>query len=566
MHARFLPEISSFQSLTCSLAVQLGLFGQPHTCGEVLQASFNNCSIRPAPVDTGAAVVRLPSPTAILQFSSTFPYLACNHSAASLPPINAPPFTSLAATLRFSDGSRREMSDARAHITVEGPCIVIRDQNGSPHVHVREVQSGPPTNASSCAAGVCTISLTYPTLNETLKATLTIPVVDVESIFMVPQHYDAPAACIVPANSTLSDFAAAASSSTSSVVQLAQLACSPQDYQQATVCMIAQLTTSVKSSEAQQALSNPLQASFLSHVDVSAYSKVQVSDGSRVIVHPNLVDRSVLNRIRPKSDGQFYVSAVFGDVKSAAMPVVAMAADKAVQVQSIQLELRPALQGRSTVSGTAVECGYQCQNTLSGPRTTSSQLSATVTLTDGYQYSPDTLLGGSNSGNDIINVTHLFSVESSHPGAISVSELGDLSLLDNAAEAVTIEMRARTCSNGPVSTVRGTGRNMIDNTTPDATQDTPMAVLEVFANLRAAMLDVDIGEQFGPPLQFQAGDSSSVRTGDLSPQLLQVSSRSYTWTPTRLQWCSTLCMLYHSSFLEQLHCIAYQFNPRTPLH
>jgi hypothetical protein len=536
MHARFLPEVSRFQSLTCSLAVQLGLFGQPHTCGDVLQASFSNCSIRPTPVDTGTAVIRLPSPTAILHFSSTFPYLACNHSAASSPPINAPPFTSLVATLRFSDGSQRGMSDARAHVTVEGPCIVVRDQNGSPHVHVREVLSGAPTDASSCAAdGVCTVSLTYPTLNETLKATLTIPVVDVESISMLPQHYDAPAACIVPANSTLSDFAAAALNSASSVVQLAQLACSPQDYQQATVCVIAQLTTSVKSSEAQQALSNPLQASFLSHVDVSAYSKVQVSDGSRVIVHPNLVDKSVLNRIRPKSDGQFYVSAVFGDVESAAMPVVAMAADKAVQVQSMQLELNPAPQQASTVSGSAVECGYQCQNTLSGPRTTSSQLRATVTLTDGYQYSPDALLGNTNSGNDILNITHLFAFESSHPDAISVSELGDLSLLDNAAEAVTIEMRARTCSNTPASSVRGTGRNILDNATPDATQDTPIAILQVFANLRAAMLDVDIGEQFGPPLQFQDGESSSVRTGDLSPQLLQVSCCSYSWTPTWLE-------------------------------
>lgn len=479
-------------------------------CGDVLQASLGTCNVPGPSVATGAAVITLPSPTAILQFSSTSPYLACTGSAATLSPISAPPSTSLTATVRLSDGSQRELSDARAHFNIEGPCMVTRDQHTAPVVSVLPSSvAGLSSSISGCTSDTCTITLTYPTLNKTLQEVLNIPIVEVESILVLPQLYDAPAACILPPNGTLADLAASAQdSAAANDVQLAPLACSLQDYQQATVCVIAQLTNQA-SQAVNQTKAQPLTGSFPSHVDVSAYATLQVSDDSQVSTLQNLVDTSVPNRIRPHEAGMFNVTALFGSVESTALSVTAATSDNAVHVQSIKLEFSPQLQGSSSESSSQNECGYQCQRTISGPRTTSRPLLATVTLSDSFKYSPGTLLGASNTANDIVNVSRIFSCASNQPDAVSVSALGDLSLLDNAAEAVVIEVWKKECPS---------------NAAIDPSPATSSATLEVFANLEAAMLDVDVGEMFGPPLQLQTGNDSSFNASEQAPRPLEVSS------------------------------------------
>ena len=485
-------------------------------CGDVLQASLGNCSISGPSVATGAAVITLPSPTDILEFTSASPHLACADSAAALPPISAPTSTSLEATVRLSDGSQRELADKRAHFSTSGPCIVTRDQGDAPVVSVvASKQTEGSSSSSSCAADTCPITLTYPTLNESLQETLSIPVVDVESISILPQPYDAPAECILPPNGTLSDLLASTKDSDVSFnVSLAPVACSLQDYQQATVCVIAQLSNSTHRTTAQAEMSSLPSA----HVDVTSYVTLQVPESSRISTLRNLFD-GVQNRLRPHAAGAYSVTAVFGSVESPALLVLAAEAvpDNIVHVQSITLEFSPT--DDTSLSGdAAAECGYQCQRTLSGPRTASTPLLATVILSDGFKYSPSTLLGSSNAPHDVVNVSRLFSFTSDQTDAISVSTLGDLNLLDNAAEGVVVEMRSKECT---LTTTTASGASASPNATAQVSQDTPSALLEVFANLNAAVLDVDVGETFGPPIQLQSGDSSSSQASQQYPKSLE---------------------------------------------
>lgn len=504
------------------VCVQLGLFGQPHMCGDVLQASLGDCSVPNPPVSTGAAVITLPSPTAIVNFSSASLNLACAGSAASLPPISAPVSTSLVATVRLSDGSQRELSDKRARFSTTGPCVVTRDQRDVPVVSVLpSKQASVPSNTSHCATGTCTITLTYPTLNESLQQTLSIPVIDVESVSILPQSYDAPAVCTLPPNGTLSELLASSQGSAASpTIPLSPLACSLQDYQQATVCVIAQLTASTSRATTQAEEPSVPRDAVLSHVDVTAHVTLQASDESRLSILWNLFDDGVQNRLRPHGAGTFNITAVFGSVESPALSVVAAEAteENAVHVQSIHLEFSPKI--GASLPGTAADCGYQCQRTLSGPRTTSTPLLATVILSDGFEYSPHTLLGSSNTDHDVANVFRLFSFASSQPDAVSVSALGDLNLLDNAAEGVMVEMRKKECT--PTFRTNPTSSASVLNATDAMSQNTPSAVLEIFANLNAAVLDVDVGETFGPPIQLQSGGSSSSQAIQQSPRPLEV--------------------------------------------
>lgn len=488
--------------------MQLGLFGQPHACKDVLKARLSACNDATPPITSGAAAITLPSPTEIVSISTDSTYLTCMGSTASLPPISAPSSTQLSAIVQLSDGSKRELSDERARFSADGPCHVTRDQNGAPVVSVSFPASpSASTNSSSCASDICTIILTYPDLNQTLNESLITPIVDVASILLLPQHYDASASCTLRANQTLADLAGASKGNTSVPVQLAPLQCSLEDYQQVTVCAIAQLTTTVE---------QPVPA----YIDATPNVAFNISDNSQASLMPNLVDKSIHNRLRPHEAASIDVSATLGSMRSESLIISALGPDSAVHLQSVQLQVASELQR----VGSNADCSYQCEHTLSGTRTSTTPLSATISFSDGFKYSPDTLLGASSSDLDILNVSSLFLFVSSHPEAVSVNELGDVTLLDNAAEAVTIEMWAKGCSQ---SEVRMGSMASSLNTSSDAFQDVRVAVLEVYANLQPAMLDVDIGEKFGPPFQQQGSNSSSTTASKGPSAQLQVIRMLY---------------------------------------
>jgi hypothetical protein len=455
--------------LTLQARVQLGRFGQPHLCGAVLEASAGNCSIRLPPGRVrGAAAVTLPTPTAVLSLSAAAPALACFASAAAAPPISLPPHAALSATVRLSDGSSRTLVDSRALFTTSAPCRVLRSAAGAPFVAA--------ARGAACAPGVCTIRVAFPSLGAALSRTLSLPLVDVAELVAVPQRYDAPASCTLGANETLMHAAARARSA--AALRLAPLACAPNEFQQASVCVVARLAAG-SAPPPPPAAARPLlhpPSGYPEYVDVTTAARVSVSGAARAAVLPNLASPSVRNRIRPLESGALAARVTFAGRAAVPVAISAMSPAAAVYVRNVSLALaaaEPSLQA----------CDAQCLRTLAGPRSSSQPLLATVTLSDGFQYSAGALLGASAAPLAVLNVSRILRFSSSVPAAASVGPHGDVMLLGNAASAVTLRVEvlpACTGTSGPVA-----------------------SSIAIHANLEPAFLDVDVGEAAGPPIQAQ---------------------------------------------------------------
>ncbi|GMH36388.1 hypothetical protein BSKO_04256 [Bryopsis sp. KO-2023] len=122
----------------------------------------------------------------------------------------------------------------------------------------------------------------------------------------------------------------------------------------------------------------------------------------------------------------------------------------------------------------------QCQLTFSGIQMEETTLQARVVLEDGYVFS-EPLLGDANVFLDILDVGDVLQFSSDTPSAITTRFLGDVVLVQNHDDVITL-----------------TG-----TTSPGCTGSNPAiaSAVQVYANLEPDILDADLGEQYG--LQFQ---------------------------------------------------------------
>lgn len=425
----------------------MGDVGDPAVCDDVLLVSWEACGQDLTPASAAGPIdVDIPLPSAIVGFAATDATITCPGDAAALEPIALPSSTSLSAEVLFPDGASMRIMDERASLELA---------SGSPAgcTLQHDTAAGTVTVASTdspCAAAQCIVVLTYPTLNASLAAQAIVSVVAVEQVTVSSQAYNASASCTQAAR------AAAPAAQT-----LRSLACSPTDYQQVSLCALALLSATADDPAGQS-------------IDVTAQAAFASSDDSTVTLLPNIVTAVVINRVRPLAPGTAGVTAIFGGVTSASLAVTAADAGAAVTVDAFELMWS----GSSASTGNS-ECTGLCDATFAAIAGTTAALTMTLTLSDGYTYDPATLLGTEFAALDILDVSAIFSFASSLPAAISAGAYGDARLLQNAADAVTLEAET-TCTSDSSAMASET---------------------ELFANLLPASLDVDVGLTFGPALQ-----------------------------------------------------------------
>lgn len=471
-------QVLTLQIITSLLFLQVGRVGNPAVCADALAATWYACGRDLTPASNkGAIEVDLSLPSAIAAFDATATIITCPGDAAALQPIALPLNTSLSAQLQFPDGTQMSIMDSRASFALTtasaAGCLLQHDEAAG----TVTLQSAD----SPCAAAQCTVQLTYPTLNASLSAQITVSVVLVEELLVYSQAYNKPAACAqVPPDATLA------------APTLHPLACSLTDYQQATVCAVAQLSASAGNASGQQ-------------VDVTAQAAFASSDDSTVTLLPNLAEAGVINRIRPLVPGTANIRAIFGGKPSSDLSVTGTAAGAAVAVQAFELGW-----AGSALQASADGCTDLCNSTFAAIAGTAAALTMALTLSDGYTYDAASLLGTANAALDVLDVSAIFSFASSLPSTVSLGAYGDARLLQNADELIALEAE----------------------TTCTADSSALASDVSVYANLLPASLDVDTGSRYGPALS-QEGSASAVTP-------IQVCS----YLPTSLQiCCSEPCMV-----------------------
>jgi hypothetical protein len=445
------------------LRVQVGRSGDPNICAEALRARYIPCGedITPASA-TGPIQVDLPTAVSIQSFTAEPAVITCDGNAAALAPISVPRSTTLAAHLLFSDGSIRSVLDDRA--------VLLLAASSAPecaldHNAVKSSASVSGSAGGTCSESQCAVEVTYPTLNATLAASVSVSLVAVEGLTLYSQRYNETAACLPD---TLADAAPAPP-------VLNPIACSLSDYEQVTVCTMAQLSAAPGEAQGRA-------------VDVTAGAELS-AEAAAISLLPNLAMPDILNRVRPTATAAASITALFGNVTS--NPLSVTAGGTAQYVQSVHLAWDPAV-------GADMHCGLQCSMTFGDLSGASRSLAMSLTLTDGFAYDPATLLGSAAAANDILTIPAVFTFTSSQATAISVTAAGDAQLNGNAATAIDVTATTScTSDSGQLS-----------------------AQTALYANVQPGALDVDVGSSFGPPIQA-AGDLS------LAPAAVQVRLRCW---------------------------------------
>ena len=438
-------------------SVQVGQSGSAGVCGDVLQGTLQPCSTDVSPVDsTGPVQVLLPTATAIDSLAATSDAITCTSNAAALPPVSLPVSSTLVANVSFSDGSVRSIGDSRAVFEIfpaaGSACALIHD------TAARTVTVT--TTGNTCASATCTVSVSFPSLDPSLSASTDITVVVADSMTVQNEAYDAGPFCssLTPAPVT-------------TPVSLDEISCSPGDFQQASVCALLALSSSPDSPAG-------------STVDVTQFLTLQMDDPAVALLLPNLVNGTISNRVRPISSGTTNVRASFGPLS--AMLALSSGSVAVQHVQAFSFEFRSQLSDDD-------QCTFQCQSTLAGEVGFVQALDMSVTLSDGYVFNSQWFLGPAAASLDIVDVTNMFQFSSSNTGAITVSPVGELELVGNAAEAVSLQA-STTCTNA------GQAEQLEVN---------------IYSNLQPELLDVDVGALFGPALQRESD-------GSVAPEALQV--------------------------------------------
>ena len=441
------------------ICLQVGGSGDANICADALSATYLPCDVDVTPADAaGPIAVKLPLPFAVASFTADQAVITCAGDAATVPPISTPTESALAVALLFSDGKQRSIMDARASFSLDAAsapgCVLTHD------VASNTAMAAAP--GAPCAQARCIVNAAFPGLNASLSAQTTISVVAVEDIAVYSQPYNAAAAC-VPQVLRVAPVAPV----------LHPLACSLSDYEQTTLCAMAQLSAAAGEVTGRA-------------VDVSAAATF-ATPSADVTLLPNLVDAAVSNRVRPTGAASTAVTATFGGVVSSPLAVTASAAGAAVYIKAFALEwAHPA-------PSTDSACGPQCSRTFSDFVGVKRPLAMSLELSDGYAYASGTLLGSERAENALLSIPAIFTFSSSDAAAISMGPAGDAQLLGNGASAVALQA-STSCTAGDM-----------------ALSDT----LPLFANVRPLELDVDVGGAYGPPLQ--AGT-----TEDAVPGALQV--------------------------------------------
>lgn len=477
--------------------LQLGDIGVAHTCGQLLRASATGC-VAPAAAAAaaaGPARVALPTPVAIATFSASAHHLTCAASTASLQPLSYPSSAALSATVRLSDGTSRELPARFANFTLTpasaAGCSLVTSPDGRTSVRVHR---GDP-----CAVSRCGVILTHPTLNATLVATLDISVVDVQRLVPLQLSYDASAAdCGAAVRGLSRDVPAPGerdaktnASRTADVTQLRPLACSLKDYQQATLCIAAEIGAPEPADPPHSPTAthpmHALPAAVVAFVDVTAHATLQLTaehgsatNGAASLL-PNLVDSAIMNRIRPQTPGQYFLTARLGAVESRPAAFQAMPPADAVHVAAIEVDLPPPTPG---------PCGVLCAATLAGHHGDAAVVGVTLRLDDGSAIALPgaAALAGAQPRVDLFDAPTVLRFNSSAAGVAAASEWGEVALLASAPRKVRLGV-STTCTEG--------GREIA-------------AWADRWVNLWPRHMDVDLGVEFGPPVSSNVSIAQGV--------------------------------------------------------
>lgn len=491
--------------------LQLGGIGAPHACGPLLRATVaaGSC-IAPAvaaAATAGTARVALPTPIAIATLSASSRRLTCAAATSTLPPLLMPSSSTLSATVQLSDGSRRELSGHFANFTLaqgsSPACSLSTAPDGRTVVRIRGERG------AACVDGRCGVILTYPTLNSTIIATLDVSVTDVQRLMPLALSYNAsPADCIAAVGelsradpqqrSTAVEEEASVQEDPS--VQLRPLACSLQDYQQATVCVAAEISMpelavpylGTNTTHARHALRLPADNAAVVAVDVTAHAKLYLmaanasAASAGALILENLVHAGVINRIRPRMPGNYTVTAHLGTVNSRPMRVDAMASEDAVHVAGISIALPP-----PPPQHRGAECSALCAATLAGHANDTAVLPVALQLSDGYMLTLHGAVAGAEGRpqRQLLDIPAVLQFEASAAGTVAVSPWGEATLLASAAGRVRL---------GVSSACTVDGRAVASSAF-------------AYVNLRPEYMDVDLGTAVGPPVSGSGSLAAGVQ-------------------------------------------------------
>jgi len=428
--------------------------GSPGLCAPILEANWTVCS---ALVGSGRGTVsvQLPSPLRVQLMQAAPPKITRADDPAAAPPIQYETSSRLSVSLEFSDGQVLDFSQDERTLFAMGPdgsnlCSLRAQTDASPAVVTPA--------AGSTGPGPCTVSVSFPTFNNvSLVADTVVTVVVMERADLLLLHYDV---------ASISAFAPTYSPA-SRAPQLRSIACSPGDYQQATVWAVGQLSDETRH-------------------DISGFSQYSSDSPDTVSFRANLGRDSLANRVRPLQAGSADLVATFSSFTSQTLTITAVSAQPAT-IDSIRMQGIIGGQGFWCTSGAGTA---QCQTTFIGVKNSQATLQAEVELDDGYTYTAGvgTIFGASRESLDIVETPRLLSFASSVPSAIALAAWGDAELLLNHWAAVGITMESQ------AGCVPAGGTAATDSE-------------QVYANLAAAELDLDLGQQYG--LQFQSDPANA---------------------------------------------------------
>jgi hypothetical protein len=430
--------------------VQVGRFGAPSGCGNLLKSNLTICGADLTPtLHKGPILVDLPTLVGIASFVASEPEITCTDNPAAHAPISMPTSTTFDASLEFSDGKFRRILDERAVIAVapasQQHCLVNHNPSTSQVIVT--------TKGRTCTAATCSLTLSYPTLNASLSASAAGSVVVVENLEAHLQALDQPAKCIpniqkrAPENFILKPFL-----------------CSSADYQQLTVCTLAKVSASTL---------HPQGRLF----DVTSHANLSVSNTTAWRVLPNLFDASTANRLKPLSESRVSVVVWLQAMTSVPLKISAANSTDAVAIQEVALSWTP--------THILSNCSYQCARTFRALPGTSQPLNISLTLSDDSVYSPSVMNLVQQGHTDVLNISRVLQFWSDDERAIQLSPQGNAKLLTNSISIVSLNVNT-VCTKSGAELAKS---------------------VAVYGNLRPENLDFDAGAEFGPA--FQGGANLS---------------------------------------------------------
>jgi hypothetical protein len=456
--------------------------------------------------------------------------LARATDGAALAPLNTPSMASLRLAVTFADGTTQDFStDERAVVeVVQGAHLVALGggggggESGGSDDGVDSATARSPwqlfVNSSLAQGerGTATLRLTFPSLYPGLNATLKVLVVELQKIQLAVRPYP-----FIEGASTAYNLSSSSSSSSSSLasVELLMVSCS-EVWQRLEVRASAHLSDGTvadasafySSSPSGLVLtsSNPLVASFNGNqpcvcADVSS-SSGSGGDGSGSSIGSNASASCSCRGLAPQRAGNTTVTASFGGVTSA--PLLVKALPSSAYVVGLEVELlgvAGATGSSGSSSGSSGGGGGASTPTFSAVAgSSSSSFRVTATFHDGSLL----VVGPGTESASWLNASSFLAFNSSAPHAIAALPSGVVTLLGNYHDRVVLSVRDACPAYS--SSLHGGDGNTAVAALAMRTNTTTSADVTVWANLKPALYDVDLGaESGGQPFFFISSSSSS---------------------------------------------------------